>query len=110
MGDAGFDFEISEGAQAALQFHSPIPNTSNAGQLSREQVVHLMSWCDYQTESLWDGMTLQEILNVYRVSAVWENFEGWVEQEGDVARRAWNAVVRPSNHLELDTPTPESQP
>jgi hypothetical protein len=101
MGAAVEPAEISEGAQAALSHFSQIPDVTLAGDLTRQQIEHLMSWCDYQAEDLWDGMNLQEILNVYRVSAVWENFEGWAEEEGDVARCAWNAVVRPINHLTL---------
>lgn len=69
--------------------------------LTREEIKSLMSWCDYQTESLWDDMNLQEILNVYRVSADWEDFESWAQEEGDIARKAWNKVVRKENHLKL---------
>lgn len=70
-----------------------------AKDLTREETSSLMNWCDHQAEDLWDGMSLQEILNVYRVSAEWENFEAWAEQEGDVARFAWNRVTHPHNHL-----------
>lgn len=69
--------------------------------LTRDETKALMNWCDHQAEDLWDGMALQEILNVYRLSAPWENFEAWAEAEGDKARRAWNSMVRPMNHLQL---------
>jgi hypothetical protein len=72
-----------------------------AEDLTREETATLMNWCDWQNESLWDGMNLQEILNVYRVSSIWEDFQSWTEEEGDKARRAWNRVVRPQNHLIL---------
>lgn len=72
-----------------------------AEDLDRDQTSSLMAWCDCQTESLWDDMTLQEILNVYRVSAEWDTFECWTQEEGDVARKAWNRVVRPQNRLRL---------
>lgn len=73
--------------------------SASASEMSRDEIVSLMSWCDHQSEDLWDGMSLQEILNVYRLSAEWENFEAWAEQEGDVARFAWNRVTHPHNHL-----------
>ena len=72
-----------------------------AEDLTSEEVKNLIHWCDWQTESLWDGMNLQEILNVYRVSAEWEDFESWTQEEGDIARKAWNSVVRPENRLIL---------
>ena len=74
---------------------------AHAEDLTREEIASLMNWCDYQQEDLWDGMNLQEILNVYRVSAEWENFESWAIEQGDVARKAWNGVVRPINRLNL---------
>jgi hypothetical protein len=74
---------------------------SSADKLTREEIGYLMNWCDHQTEALWDGMSLQEILNVYRASAEWENFEAWTEARGNEARRAWNAVVRPKNRLRM---------
>lgn len=77
--------------------------SARAEDLSREEIVSLMEWCDFQREDLWDGLTLQEILNVYRVSAEWENFEAWAEEEGNVARFAWNRVVRERNHLVIHT-------
>lgn len=40
--------------------------SERATDLSREEIMSLMSWCDCQHEDLWTGMSLQEILNVYR--------------------------------------------
>jgi hypothetical protein len=69
--------------------------------LNREQMADLMAWCDCQSESLWDGMTLLEILNVYHVSIDYTTFEGWSQEQGDKARKAWNRVVLPDNRLLL---------
>lgn len=71
-----------------------------AADLTVEEMINLASWCEGQSSDLWDGLSLQEVLNVYRVSAEWINFELWTQDEGDIARRAWNRVVRPDNHLE----------
>lgn len=75
--------------------------SAKASDLVRDEIQTLMNWCDWQREDLWDGMSLQEILNVYRVSGAWVSFEAWAEEEGDVARFAWNRVTHPHNHLEL---------
>ena len=74
---------------------------TDASQLNREQMTDLMAWCDYQDESLWDGMTLQEILNVWHISINYYSFEGWAQEEGDKARKQWNRVTYPANHLRL---------
>jgi len=85
-----------------LSNSSPMFTTADAALLSRDEVQRLMGWCDRQRESLWDGMTLQDILNVWHISCQWDNFESWSEDEGDVARLCWNAVVKDKQqHLEL---------
>lgn len=71
---------------------------TDAAKLTREDTQTLMGWCDHQHGSLWDDMTLQDILNVYHVSHEWLTFEDWAEEEGDVARQAWNRVVSDPNH------------
>jgi hypothetical protein len=74
--------------------------SENASDLTREETASLMCWCDCQQESLWDGMSLQEILNVYRVSAEWDRFEDWTEADWKSAYRAWNsAVIDPDNQM-----------
>lgn len=81
---------------------NPMFRQTDAGKLLREETQRLMDWCDFQSESLWEGMTLQDILNVWHVSCDWDSFEGWASEEGDVARKAWNSVVSdPEHHLEL---------
>ena len=72
---------------------------ASVDELTRDEIKGLMNWCDHQSEDLWEGMTLQEILNVYRVSAEYDTFEGMAEEMGNAARVAWNKVVRPINHL-----------
>jgi len=64
-----------------------------ATELTREETQDLMSWCDCQTEDLWDGMTLQEILNVYRVSAEFVTWEDWASDDRKAAHKAWNSAV-----------------
>lgn len=74
--------------------------TAFASNMTRGDVSNLMFWCDFQCESLWDGMSTQEILNVYRASAEWETWEGWAEEDFDSARKAWNeAVIDPGNEM-----------
>lgn len=72
----------------------------NASELTREETESLMSWCDCQTESLWDDMTLQEILNVYRVSAEYVTWEDWAMDDRKAAHKAWNrAVIQSHNRM-----------
>ena len=67
-------------------------------ELTRDEIKDLMYWCDCQSESLWDGMSLQEILNVYRASAEWDTFESWAEEDWIAAYNAWNsAIINPRN-------------
>lgn len=74
--------------------------TDRASNLTREDVQRLMNWCDHQTEALWDDMTLQEILNVYRVSAAYDNWEGWLQDDRAAAIEAWNkAIIDPGNMM-----------
>jgi hypothetical protein len=71
-----------------------------AAALTREEVVSLMEWCDYQREDLWESMSLQEILNVYRAAAEYETFEAWAEEDRKAAHAAWNrAVISPGNKM-----------
>jgi hypothetical protein len=73
-----------------------------ASDLDRDETAVLMGWCDCQAEDLWSGMKLQDILNVYHVSAEWMTWESWAQDEGDVARVAWNNVVSdPEHHMIL---------
>lgn len=77
----------------------PVKN-DDARDLTRDETRALTNWCDVQRESLWDGMTLQEILNVYRASAVYDTFEGMEESDNAAAIKAWNsAVISPNNRL-----------
>jgi hypothetical protein len=71
-----------------------------AADMTREEVTSLMSWCDCQREDLWDNMSLQEILNVYRATAAWMTFEAWAEEDRPAAHAAWNAaVIAPGNKM-----------
>lgn len=71
-----------------------------ASELTREETVNLMSWCDWQDESLWEDMNLQEILNVYRVSDEYDTWEGWANEDWKTAYKAWNsAVIDPGNKM-----------
>lgn len=71
-----------------------------ASDLTRQEAADLMHWCDWQTESLWDNMSLQEILNVYRVSAEWDTWECWSQEDRKAAHAAWNrAVIKSGNRM-----------
>lgn len=74
--------------------------TERASELTREETQALMHWCDAQAEDLWSGMSLQEILNVYRATAEYDTFEGWAEDDRKAAHAAWNrAVIKPGNRM-----------
>lgn len=64
-----------------------------ADQLNLEDIKALVYWCNSQTSDLWDGMSLQEILNVYRATAEWYSFEVWAQEDWEAACAAWNAAV-----------------
>lgn len=68
------------------------------GDMSLEDMAILVSWCECQDADLWEGMRAQDILNVYHVSHEWDTFDGWVEEEGNMARKAWNSVVKDKDH------------
>jgi hypothetical protein len=71
-----------------------------AENLTREEAQILMNWCDHQSEDLWDGLSLQEILNVYRASAEMVDWEGWASEDWRAAYKAWNsAVIDPGNKM-----------
>jgi hypothetical protein len=71
-----------------------------AADLTRNETLDLMSWCDCQQEDLWENMSLQEILNVYRATAEYETFEAWAEDDRKIAHAAWNrAVIDPGNRM-----------
>lgn len=69
--------------------------------LTIEEVESLSNWCGHQTAELWEGLTLQEILNVYRASAEWDTWEGWVEEDWEAAYDAWDACIdRPEHKMD----------
>lgn len=71
--------------------------------LTRDEVVFLISWCDCQRKDLWENMTLQEILNVYRATAEYNTFEAWAKEDRRAAHAAWNrAVISPGNRMVRD--------
>jgi hypothetical protein len=81
---------------------NPMFRQVDASKLTREEIARIMNWCDHQAEDLWDGMTLQDILNVWHISRDWDTFEDWAMEEGDIARKAWNSVVQDhKQHLSL---------
>lgn len=71
-----------------------------AADLTIEEAGALAHWAEAQSSYLWDGMSLQEVLNVYRVSAEWITWEGWAEEDREAAHAAWNrAVIAPGNRM-----------
>ncbi len=64
-----------------------------AENLTRDETAALMAWCDCQSEDLWEGMSLQEILNVYRATAEYISFEAWADDDWRAAYKAWNSAV-----------------
>jgi hypothetical protein len=77
-------------------------NSAHVMDMSRDEMEALNVWCDWQRSSLWENMSLQEILNVYRVSAEWDTWEAWEEdwEKGRDAVAAWNsAVIDPGNMM-----------
>lgn len=64
-----------------------------ADQLKFEELQALVNWCNCQSSDLWEDMSLQEILNVYRTTAEWDTFEAWASADWEAAYAAWNAAV-----------------
>ena len=64
-----------------------------ADQLKLEECEALVNWCNCQSSDLWEDMSLQEILNVYRATAEWDTFEAWASADWEAAYAAWNAAV-----------------
>jgi len=69
--------------------------------LSFDEFDALKNWCDFQIYGLWADLTVQEVLNVYRVSAEYISFEDWLQEEPEAAIKAYNSVVQPSNRLNV---------
>jgi predicted nucleotidyltransferase len=66
--------------------------------MTMEEVGNLSAWCDCQASDLWEGMSVQEILNVYRVSAEWILWESWALEDRDAAYDAWDGAVIDPGH------------
>lgn len=76
--------------------------SEKAENLNREETQILMNWCDNQLESLWDELSLQEILNIYRVSGKWVNWECWFEEEPELAIKGLNSAVKREHCIKSD--------
>lgn len=71
-----------------------------ATDLTIDEVGVLINWCSFQDSSLWEDMSLQEILNVYRATIEWDTFEDWADVDQEAAYAAWNAaVIEPGNRM-----------
>ena len=71
-----------------------------AAELKLEEVQLLVTWCSFQDSNLWDTLSLQEILNVYRATIEWDTFEDWAESDWKEAYAAWDAaVIDPENKM-----------
>jgi hypothetical protein len=71
-----------------------------ASDLTFEEIDRILHWCKWQSYDLWEDMSLQEILNVYRISAEWDTWQVWAEHEPVEAFAAWNsAVINPGNKM-----------
>lgn len=64
-----------------------------ATDLTFEELQALVNWCNCQSSDLWEDMSLQEILNVYRATSEWCTFEAWAAEDWKAAYAAWNAAV-----------------
>ncbi len=73
------------------------------GDLTLDEMEAVVNWCGFQRSDLWDGLTLQEILNVYRISAEYETWEGWAQEDRRGAHVGWNrAVIHFGNRMAKD--------
>ena len=50
------------------------------------------SWCGFERESVWDSMTAEQILTVYRLSADWISLSGWAEEDPTSFREAFRGA------------------
>lgn len=69
-----------------------------AEDLTMGDVQILVNWTNWQASSLYEELTLQEVLNVYRVSSDWVTWQAWAEDDVKAACKAWNGVTLPENH------------
>ena len=71
--------------------------------MTLDEACQLRYWAQWQNSKLWENMSLQEILNVYRVSSHWATWENWYNEEPNMAKMAWNeAVIDPKNKMHVD--------
>lgn len=91
--------KITAQAQVLALSRSSV-KAQRAEDLTFREIADLVNWCNHQRSNLWEEMSLQEILNVYRVSIEWDTWEGWASEERGAARKAWDrAVISPGNKM-----------
>lgn len=78
----------------------PKTTPQEAENLNIHEVRSLVSWCDWQNESLWDSgrapaLTLQQILSIYHATAAADyfDFQSYLEACPKAANAAWNRIV-----------------
>lgn len=63
-----------------------------ANKLTIDEVRGLVNWCDNQIGLLTDDLNLQQILNLYRLSAEWDTWEAWHNEDTHAAHAAYSKV------------------
>lgn len=73
--------------------------TKDASELLFQDIVLLLDWCSMQDDNMFIDLSLQELLNLYRISHNWEDFDMWFNEEPKAALNAYNAAVDESNRM-----------
>lgn len=76
---------------------------SDAENLYFEEISLLIEWTEHQDSRLFDGLTLQELLNLYRVSAEHGDIDAWFEEDPEAAVIGYNSAVNPDNVMRVST-------
>lgn len=76
---------------------------SDAGNLFFEEISLLIEWTEYQDSRLFDGLTLQELLNLYRISAEHGDIDAWFEEDPEAALIGYNSAVNSDNVMRAST-------
>lgn len=86
--------ELTEQQTANLDF-----DIKDASELLFQEIAILFEWAEEQDSEFFIDLSLQEVLNVYRVSADYEDFEEFLDLNPEKAVVAYNSAVNEDNQM-----------
>ena len=86
--------ELTEKQTANLDFE-----IKDASELLYQEIAIIFEWAEEQDSDFFVDLSLQEVLNVYRVSADYEDFEEFLEMNSEKAVEAYNSAVAEDNRI-----------